>query len=88
MSIHRYFKSKLNSPIPSQAQLSPNAAKEVNQAVTAALEREELGNQASKVKKRNYNMYMYLMPKDRTAPGRYGLLAWQFAIVRITIWLV
>ena len=49
MSIHRYFRSKVNLPTPSQAQLSPNVLREVNQAVTAALEREELGNQASKV---------------------------------------
>ena len=50
MSSHRYFKSKLNLPTPSQVQLSPDVLREGNQGVTAALEREELGNQASKVK--------------------------------------
>ena len=50
MSIHRYFKSEVNPPTPSQAQLSPNVLREVNRAVLAALEREELRNQASKVK--------------------------------------
>ena len=51
MSIHRHFKSKVNLLIPSQVQLSPNVLREVNQVVTAVLEREELGNQASKVKR-------------------------------------
>ena len=50
MSIHWYFKSEVNLPMPSQAQLSSNVLKTVNQAVTAVLECEELGNQASKVK--------------------------------------
>ena len=50
LSIHHYFKSKVNLPTPSQVQLSPNVLREVNQAVTAALEREEFGKQASKVK--------------------------------------
>ena len=50
MSVHRYFKSKVNLLTPSQVQLSPNVIREVNQAVTEALECEELGNQASKVK--------------------------------------
>ena len=50
ISIYQYFKSKVNLSTPSQMQLSPNVLREVNQAVTAALECEELGNQASKVK--------------------------------------
>ena len=46
MSIHRYFKSKVNLPTTIQAQLSPNVVIEVNQAVTAAIERKESRNQA------------------------------------------
>ena len=42
--------SKVNLPTPSQAQLSPNILREMNPAVTAVFEREELGNQARKVK--------------------------------------
>ena len=38
MSIDQYFNSQVNLPIPSQAQLSPNVFKDVNQVVTAALE--------------------------------------------------
>ena len=45
MSIHRYFKSKVNLQTPSQAQLLPNVLREVNQAVTTVLEGEESGNQ-------------------------------------------
>ena len=86
MSIHRYFKSKLNLPTPSHAQLSPNVLREVNQAVTAALEHEELGNQAQQGKKQKYNMSF--MTKDCTATGGRVFPAWQFATVRIEIWLV
>ena len=50
LSIHRYYRSKINLPKPSQVQLSPNVLREVNHAVTAVLECEELGNLASKVK--------------------------------------
>ena len=63
MSIRRYFKSAVNLPTPSQAQLSPNVLREVNQAVTAALEREEAGNQAKRGKKRKYNASF--TPEDR-----------------------
>ena len=41
-------------------QLSPNVLKEVNQAVTAVLGREELGNQASKVKSKSTMCLSYL----------------------------
>ena len=44
MSIHQCLKSKVNLLTPSQVQLSPNVLREVNQAVTAALEHEKLGN--------------------------------------------
>ena len=57
MSIHRYFKSKVNLPTPSQVQLSPNVLREVNQAVTAALECEKLGNQASKEKEKVQSVF-------------------------------
>ena len=70
MSIRRYFKSAVNLPTPSQAQLSPNVLREVNQAVTAALEREEAGNQAKRGKKRKYNASF--TPEDRAAIGRYA----------------
>ena len=50
MSIHRYFKSKVNLSTPSQVQLLRNVLREVNQAVTAVLERKGLGNEASKAK--------------------------------------
>ena len=70
MSIRRYFKSTVNLPTPSQAQLSPNVLREVNQAVTAALEREEAGNQAKQGKKRKYNASF--TPEDRAAIGRYA----------------
>ena len=40
----------------------------MNQAVTAALEREEAGNQAKRGKKRKYNAFT---PEDRAAIGRY-----------------
>ena len=70
MSIRRYFKSTVNLPIPSQAQLSPNVLREVNQAVIAALEREKVGNQAKRGKKRKYNASF--TPEDRAATGRYA----------------
>ena len=54
-SLHRYFKSTVNLPTPSQAQLLPNVLREVNRTVTAVLEREEVGNLAKLVKKRKYN---------------------------------
>ena len=67
MSICRYFKATVNLPTPSQAQLSPNVIREVNQAVTAALEREEApGNQVKRGKK-NYNASF--MPEDCAANG-------------------
>ena len=65
MSIRRYFKSTVNLPTPSQAQL-----REVNQAVTTALEREEAGNQAKRGKKQKYNASF--TPEDRAAIGRYA----------------
>ena len=49
MSIHQCFRSKLNLLTLSQVQLLPNVLREVNQAVTAALERKELGTKPSKV---------------------------------------
>ena len=70
MSIRRYFKSTVNLPTPSQAQLSPNVLREVNRAVTAALEREGAGNQAKRGKKRKYNASF--TPEDRAAIGRYA----------------
>ena len=69
MSIRRYFKSTVNLPTPSQVQLSPNVLREVNQAVTAALEREEAGNQAKQGKKLKYNASF--TPEDCAAIGRY-----------------
>ena len=44
------FQVKVNLPTPSQMQLSSNILREANQAVTAVLKHEEVGNQASKVK--------------------------------------
>ena len=85
MSISWYFKSKVNLPIPNQVQLLPNLFGEVNQAVTVALEREELGNQAQQGKKWKYVSFM---PKDCAATGGCGLPTRQFANIRIAIWLV
>ena len=90
MSICRYFKSTVNRPTPSQAQLSSNVLREVNQAVTAALEREEVGNQAKQGTKWKHNASF--TPEDGAAIGRYVAkvegVACPFAIIRITIWLV
>ena len=112
MSIRRYFKSIVNLPTPSQAQLSPNVLREVNQAVTAALEREEAGNQArpSEVKSESTTLLSHLRialllddtqlkmamqqllrslrPPMALERAPCGLPAWQFAIIRIAIWLV
>ena len=70
MSIRRYFKSAVNLLTPSQAQLPPNVVREVNQAVTAALEREGAENQAKRGQKRMYNASF--APEDRAAIGRYA----------------
>ena len=39
MSLCRYFRPSTNVPMSSQMQLAPNVLREVNQAVTAALQR-------------------------------------------------
>ena len=72
MSIRRYIKSTVNLPTTSQAQMSQEILKEVNQVVKAALERaEETGNQGKTGKKRKYNTSF--TPEDRAVIGRYAI---------------
>ena len=68
----RYFKPTVNLPTTSQAQMSPEILKEVNQVVKAGLERaEETGNQGKRGKKQKYNISF--TPEDRAVTGRYAI---------------
>ena len=51
-------------------QLSPNVLREVNEAVIAALEHEEAGNQAKQGKSKKYDVSF--TPENRTATGQYA----------------
>ena len=61
MSLRRYFRPSTNMPMSSPTQLAPNVLREVNQAVIAALQREEEGSQHSqRVRKRKYTINVAL----------------------------
>ena len=69
MSLRRYFKQKSNLPTSSQTQLPPNILKEVNQAVTAALGREEERSPRAGTKRKYTKSFT---PEDQAKIGRYA----------------
>ena len=67
MSLRRYFKPVTKLPSHSQTELPANVLRDVNQAVTAVLQR-EAGSQQTR-KKRKYTKS--LTPEDRALIGKY-----------------
>ena len=71
MSLRCYFQPSTHLPTSNQTELSPNMLREVNQAVTAALQREEEGSQphSQRIRKRKYTTTF--TPEDRASIGKY-----------------
>ena len=70
MNLHRYFKPAVALSTASQTQLSPAVLREVNQAVTTALQREEARSPSQGARKRKYDTSF--TPEDRAAIGKYA----------------